>query len=228
MVRAVSIVNWIVLMPLICQAEVGQPPEVGQLPEVRAINDEISAVWEEYGLEPSSRASDGEWCRRLYLDILGRIPSVQELRQFLSESRRDKSDQARARLVTKLLSDDAYVADYARNWTTIWTNLLIGRTGGTANNSLINRAGMQKYLRDCFARNKSYDQLVYDLVSATGSTTPGEADFNGAANFLVMNWTREVFRRRPRLLSSFLACKSNVHSATIIPSTIGSRVSFGK
>jgi hypothetical protein len=44
---------------------------------------------------------------------------------------------------------------------------------------------MQKYLRDAFARNKPYDRMVYELVTATGSTTPGQADFNGATNFLV-------------------------------------------
>jgi hypothetical protein len=44
---------------------------------------------------------------------------------------------------------------------------------------------MQKYLRDCFARNKPYDQMVYELVTATGTTAPGTASFNGAANFLI-------------------------------------------
>jgi hypothetical protein len=45
---------------------------------------------------------------------------------------------------------------------------------------------MQKYLRDSFARNKSYDTMAYELITATGSTTPGKKDFNGATNFLVM------------------------------------------
>ncbi len=44
---------------------------------------------------------------------------------------------------------------------------------------------MQKYLRDSFARNKPYDRLVYELVTATGTTVPGTEDFNGATNFLV-------------------------------------------
>ena len=45
---------------------------------------------------------------------------------------------------------------------------------------------MQKYLRDSFARNKPYDQMVYELVTATGGTSPGAENFNGATNFLVM------------------------------------------
>ncbi len=55
--------------------------------------------------------------------------------------------------------------------------MLIGRSGGTERRSLINREGMQKYLRDCFARNKPYDKMVYELVTATGTTKPGSSSF---------------------------------------------------
>jgi hypothetical protein len=53
-------------------------------------------------------------------------------------------------------------------------------------NSLISRPGMQKYLRDSFARNKPYDRMVFELVTATGTTAPGGEGFNGATNFLIM------------------------------------------
>jgi hypothetical protein len=152
------------------------------LPQVQRINDEIRQVWTDNKLAPSPAATDGEWCRRLYLDVLGRVPSVQELREFLTSREADK----RAKLVNKLLYDDSHTEDFARNWATIWTNILIGRNGGLERRTLINREGMQKYLRDSFARNKPYDRMVYELVTATGSTNPKEKDFNGAANFLVM------------------------------------------
>lgn len=157
------------------------PKDYG-IPQVKYINEQIRQVWADNGLKPSPEATDGEWCRRVYLDILGRIPSVEELRAFTTSKDGDK----KAKLVAKLLNDDTYVEDYARNWTTIWTNILIGRNGGTEDNTLTSRPGMQKYLRDSFARNKPYDKMVYELVSATGSTSPGSESFNGAANFLVM------------------------------------------
>lgn len=152
-----------------------------QLPQVDEINRQIRAVWDEYGLRPSDPATDGEWCRRVYLDLLGRIPSVEELQDFLDSRSRSKREE----LVNKLLYDEKYTEDFARNWTTIWTNLLIGRTGGNDNNSMISREGMQKYLRDSFARDIPYDRLVHELVSATGTTQPGSENFNGATNFLV-------------------------------------------
>jgi hypothetical protein len=118
----------------------------------------------------------------VYLDIVGRIPTVDELKAYLD----DRDEDKKARLVETLLYDDRYTEEYARNWTTIWTNLLIGRSGGMEDNSLTNREGMQKYLRDSFARNKPYDRLVYELVTATGTSAPGMEGFNGAVNFLTM------------------------------------------
>jgi hypothetical protein len=161
------------------RAEAG-PQDYG-IPQVRMINERIRAQWTDWQLKPSPPATDGEWCRRVYLDILGRIPSYQELTEFLADSSPDK----KAKLVDKLLYDEKYTEEYARNWTTLWTNVLIGRSGGTERDTLISRPGMQKYLRDSFARNKPYDRMVHELVSATGVTSPGAEGFNGAANFLV-------------------------------------------
>ena len=147
---------------------------------IAEINQQIESVWSEYGLKPSPAATDGEWCRRLFLDVIGRIPTLEELQAFTN----DRSKDRREKLVDKLLYGDEYVLDYTRNWTTIWTNLLIGRTGGMERRDLSNREGMQKYLRDSFASEKLYDQFAYELVTATGATAPGKRNFNGATNFL--------------------------------------------
>src|SRR5437660_1363262 len=68
-------------------------------PQIRRINEEIRRVWEDNKLHSSPPATDNEWCRRVYLDVLGRVPTVQELRDFLAMKESDK----RAKLVTKLL-----------------------------------------------------------------------------------------------------------------------------
>jgi hypothetical protein len=44
---------------------------------------------------------------------------------------------------------------------------------------------MQKFLRDTFARNKPYDRMVFELVTATGNPDPDDEEFNGAVNFLI-------------------------------------------
>lgn len=148
-------------------------------PEVARIDAAIAQGWADANLSPSPPASDGEWCRRVYLDILGRIPTVTELRQYLTDRKRDK----RVRLVDRLLSTE-YRNEYVNHWTTVWSNLLIGRTGGMDRRSLTSREGMQEYLREALEYNRPYDQMMRELVTATGACRPEDKNFNGAANFL--------------------------------------------
>ncbi|HWB11592.1 MAG TPA: DUF1549 domain-containing protein [Pirellulales bacterium] len=149
------------------------------------INEQIRKGWKDAEITPSPEATENEWCRRLYLDVLGRVPSVSELQQFLS----DKSKNKREALVDRLLDSDEYVEEYARNWMTIWTNILIGRPKAARDEArdLVDRDGMQQYLRRNFLTNKPYDKMVYELVSATGSNKPGEDGYNGAVNFVLDN-----------------------------------------
>ena len=157
-----------------------QPPSTAEDHHVWLINHHIQQAWDAHGLAASPPASDREWCRRVYLDLIGRIPKVEELEEFL----RVRGADRRSALINRLLGDE-YLEEYARNWATLWTNILIGRTGGTGNDSLASRAGMQQYLRRAFQKNKPYDQIVHELITAVGSCRPGDEDFNGAANFLV-------------------------------------------
>jgi len=164
------------------------------IPQVAYINEMIRKGWVDNKVTPSPYATDGEWCRRVYLDIIGRIPTVPELNAFLS----DRSADKRLKLVNMLLTDDekvgvirgvkeqGYLEEYANNWTSIWSVILVGRPQREENQqrSLTNREGLQQYLRRSFQKNKPYDSMVADLVSATGSNTPGEKDYNGAVNFL--------------------------------------------
>jgi hypothetical protein len=161
------------------------------------IDEQIRKGWSDTGVAPSVKATDGEWCRRVYLDILGRVPTVEELNGFLSTTGADK----RLNLVNLLLGEsvgtkqkslgagkdsDAYLEEYARNFSTIMSILLVGRPPvRNANRETVNRDGMQAYLRGSFLRNKSWDKMVYEIVSARGTTSPDSPEFNGAANFLV-------------------------------------------
>ncbi len=160
---------------------IAQEDTDSRYPQISRINQLVEKVWDEFQLKPSEDATDEQWCRRVYLDLVGRIPKVNELDEFVGQRNPNK----KLKLVEELLYGDQHTEEYARNWTTIWTNLLIGRTGGTDPNSMISREGMQKYLRDSFARYKPYDKMVHELVTATGTTTPGADQFDGATNYLI-------------------------------------------
>ncbi|MFM8892157.1 MAG: DUF1549 domain-containing protein, partial [Planctomycetia bacterium] len=158
-------------------ARAADPDHFG-IPQVKFINEQIVAAWDDAKLKPSDPAADGEWCRRVYLDIIGRVPSLEELQKFVADS----SPEKKAAVVDRLLSDD-YVDEYARNWTDIWTTVLIGRD---VQNEMVSRPGMRQYLRRAFSRNIPYDRFVEELVTATGANANRKEveEFNGATNFL--------------------------------------------
>ncbi len=166
------------------------------------IIDQINALvrrrWNEEGIKPAALATDAEWCRRVYLDIVGRIPTYDETARFLAE----RGPQKRTRLIERLLDSDDGVQEYARNWTNIWSALLIGRSD--AGGGMANRDGMQQYLRRSLLSNKPYDQMVAELISADGANTPGADDFNGAVNFVLDNLQENAISATAKTARLFL------------------------
>jgi hypothetical protein len=151
------------------------------IPQVEAVNELVRKSWADHHLTPSPVATDGQWCRRVFLDVIGRIPRVDEFEKFVG----DHSANRKLNLVNRLLGDE-YVVEYARHWSNIWTTILIGRSSGAKADDKIpvDREGMAQYLRDSFGRNKPYHQMVKELVSAKGDIKPGEDNYNGAVNFI--------------------------------------------
>ena len=148
------------------------------IPQVKFINAQVAAGWTDAGITPSAAASDGEWCRRVHLDLIGRVPTVDELDRYVADS----SPAKRMELVSRLLGDD-YVDEYARHWTDVWATVLIGRN---VQNERVNRPGMRQYLRRALSKNIPYDQFMEELVTASGANAnKKDVDgFNGATNFL--------------------------------------------
>ncbi|MBS0202924.1 MAG: DUF1549 domain-containing protein [Planctomycetes bacterium] len=142
---------------------------------VAAINSNVHFGWEAASVRPSARADDAEWLRRVSLDLWGRIPTVHEAEEFLASKRPDK----RRELVDRLLDD----TEFARNLTTIWTNILVGRRSELH----VNRPALQKFLRTSFASNRPWNQIVYDLVAAEGNNVE-----NGATNFLIAHLNNDA------------------------------------
>ena len=174
--RAVACLSAIAVSAGMCL--VAAADESFGIPQVRLINEQIAAGWADAELQPSAEATDGEWCRRVHLDLIGRIPTTDELVAFL----KDPSPSKKADLVDRLLGDD-YVDEYARNWTDVWTTVLIGRDVA---NEMVSRPGMRQWLRRAFSKNTPYDRFMEELVTATGANTnkQGVEGFNGATNFL--------------------------------------------
>ncbi len=139
---------------------------------IEFINAQIRQGRTDNEVKASEVAVDSEWLRRVYLDLVGTIPPGDAVEKFVS----DKDKVKRSRLIDTLLDDPRYV----RNWTTIWTNLCIGQRTPRR----VSRTGMTKFFREAFARNRPWDQVVFDLVSASG-----HFEQDGAVNYLLAQMT---------------------------------------
>ncbi len=107
------------------------------------IDQQIRQGWTDNEIEASPQAPDEEWVRRVYLDLVGRIPTLAEVRSFLD----DKNPRKRSLLVDSLLENE----DYVRHFTTIWSNNSIGR----ATPQRVSRIGMGP------AANRPYGEYQY-------------------------------------------------------------------
>ena len=58
------------------------------------IDQLLEAAWKQAGAKPAKPASDEEFLRRAYLDLLGRIPNVQEARAFLHDQGAGQAGEA--------------------------------------------------------------------------------------------------------------------------------------
>ena len=166
---------------------------------VALIDESLAELWRTKGVEPAAPAEDSEWCRRVYLRLIGRIPSVEEVDRFVATKAGDK----RSRLVDELMTSSKYRDEYASHWADVWAKLLIGRSlgGGDATARL---DGLVAYLRSAFRDNKPYDKLVYELISATGSAEPSANDYNGAVNFLIAHSNDKATQATGRVARVFL------------------------
>ena len=129
------------------------------LPRSNYIDDQVWTKLRKLGLLPSGPADDATFLRRAYVDVIGRLPSPTEVRQFLA----DGSPRKRAMLVDRLLDRP----EYADHWANKWVDLLRPNPYRVGIKAVLNLDG---WIRDAFRRNLPYDQFVRAIVTARGST----------------------------------------------------------
>ncbi len=172
------------VIPELSQARrLPSPPPVSDPIVVAEINQQLAEVWRDKQLPTREVAKDSQWCRRAFLRLLGRIPTVLELEAFATSD----SSQRRELLVQSLQESPEYRDEYVGHWAQYWTNVLIGRTGGGKSDPA-SRHGLAAYLSEALRERRPYDQMVFELLSATGASSPEQQEFNGAVNFIAAHW----------------------------------------
>ena len=158
------------------------------------INEQISKSWKDNNIEPAEPASDEVFLRRVFIDLMGRIPTAEEVKDY----ERDKSANKRTRLVARLLHSETYplkdasgfpvlngnkkpiVFDYskefAQHWAEIWSIWLMSRVGVHE----MYHGNLRYWLEDQLAKSSpSHEEIVRKLLTATG-----KSNVNGAVAFI--------------------------------------------
>lgn len=137
-------------------------PVSGQETALRKrIDAEVEAAWKREKVTQVESADDAAFMRRIYLDLVGTIPTHDEAKAFLH----DTDPARRTKLIDKLLDDPRYAVQQAQ----VWDMVLFGRTPGNPSDTRL-RPGFQKWLRNSFAKNVPYDQWVRELLLAEGNS----------------------------------------------------------
>lgn len=131
----------------------------------KSIDSIVAAEWNQRGIKPANACSDQQFLRRVTLDLVGRIPTVEELHDFLQ-------NPDRAQKVDQLLASD----DFPRFWSEVWTAVFHGYTSAFGSD----REVMRLWLEDSLKNDVSYDRMATALIAARGRSA-----LDGPVNFLV-------------------------------------------
>jgi hypothetical protein len=122
------------------------------------VDERLLARWKELHIAPGPEADDAEFLRRVYLDVLGKLPTPDEARAFLADTSADKRD----RLIDTALDRPEHADLAAQHWGAILRN----RVGDS--NAKDNTLAFHKWIRDSVAEGKPYDRFVREILTATG------------------------------------------------------------
>lgn len=125
------------------------------------------------GIQSAPLCTDEEFIRRIYLDLTGRIPSAQEVDNFLKDANANKRDN----LIDSLIGSPEFVD----KWTMFFGDLYRNTTSASNINSFVGGSeAFHKFIRDSIQQNKSYAQVASEMITARG-----DSYVDGAVNFIV-------------------------------------------
>jgi hypothetical protein len=143
--------------------QLAAPPEVPRVdaPVFNPIDAFIAARWSSAPAGPEPQVcDDATFLRRVYLDVIGVIPTPAEVNRFLASPAKDSK---REKLVDQLLGRSA---DYAAHWTAFWEDALASQNV-LAQGGILTRGNYRQWLLESFESNRPFDVMVAELLDPT-------------------------------------------------------------
>jgi len=128
-------------------------------PEHNFVDKHVYAKLKMMNIAPSDLCTDDEFCRRAYLDSVGRMPTTVEVKAFLA----DKDAKKRDTLIDKLVD----LPEFADFWALKWADVL---RSSRKTIQLKGSHGFQAWLRENFIKNMPMDQMVREIITSSGNT----------------------------------------------------------
>jgi hypothetical protein len=127
---------------------------------VNYIDELVDAKLKKLRMTPSEVCSDEAFLRRIYLDLVGLLPTVEQYEGFLADGSPDK----RSRLIDELLERK----EFSEIWVGKWAEWLAMRSS----NRVSYKATLLYYnwLADQIADNVPLDKMVQQILGASGGT----------------------------------------------------------
>ncbi len=129
------------------------PPDSVALAAV--IDARLATKWEKNKVTPAAVVDDATFLRRASLDLIGRIPTAAEVREFLADKGADK----RAKLVTRLVDSGGHTRHMATFWRRTWVP-----QADTAEYARLTD-DFEAWVSACLQENVPYDRVVRELIT---------------------------------------------------------------
>lgn len=119
----------------------------------------VLSVLEQNQLQPASDADRPTWLRRVTYDLIGLPPTIEELTAFLA----DQSENAREKVVDRLLSSAQFGVHWGRHWLDVAR--YADSNGSDFNATFYNAWRYRNYVVDCFNQDKPYHQFIREQLA---------------------------------------------------------------
>jgi hypothetical protein len=159
------------------------------------IDFHIAAKWKARGVKPAPLSDDAEFFRRVCLDLIGRIPHILEIRDFMDDDRPDKRAIWVEELLAKPIEDDeAKGTFYARHFGNVWRHMILPQSNNEQAPFFF--GSMETWLRDRLEKNTPYDRMVYEILTTpmNARTSPNPLAFYQANEFKPENMAARTSR----------------------------------
>lgn len=143
----------------------------------------IAAGHQQQGLKPQGLVEKSLWLRRVYLDLIGLPPSLQEMRDFEA----DNSAQAYERVVDRLLASPQYGERWGRHFMDIWRYSDWYGLGQQLRYSQKHLWHWRDWIVESLNKDKGYDRMVLEML-AGDEIAPTDRDTLRATGFLARNY----------------------------------------